>query len=97
VGISGVAWATFIAQGASSLFSAFILMRKIYSVKCKRYKAFSLSMLLKIAKVAVPSILQQSFISVGNLFIQNRLFLGYMTIYDIVSLRSAKAKVEVYL
>lgn len=72
MGISGIAWATFIAQGVSSLFSAFILMRKLYYLKCGKYVIFSLSMLLKISRVAIPSILQQSFISVGNLFIQNK-------------------------
>jgi len=72
MGVSGIAWATFIAQGGSSVVSAFILLKKVVAVKCGRYKLFSFAMLLKISRVAVPSILQQSFISVGNLFIQNK-------------------------
>lgn len=71
MGVAGVAWATFIAQGAASLVSVFILVKRLRALKCnEKYKAFSLGMLGKISKIAVPSILQQSFISVGNLFIQ---------------------------
>lgn len=70
MGVSGVAWATFLAQGLSS-FLAFITLRKrLKAVESSKYKLFSGSMLKKILEIAVPSILQQSFISVGNLFVQ---------------------------
>ncbi len=72
MGIAGVAWATFLAQGVSSLLSIVVLLKRIALIKCKRYKKFSISMLMKISRIALPSILQQSFISVGNLFIQNK-------------------------
>lgn len=68
--VSGVAWATFLAQGLSS-FLAFITLRKrLKAVESLKYKLFSGSMLKKIMEISVPSILQQSFISVGNLFVQ---------------------------
>lgn len=70
MGVSGVAWATFLAQGLSS-FLAFITLRKrLKAVESLKYKLFSGSMLKKIMEISVPSILQQSFISVGNLFVQ---------------------------
>lgn len=69
MGVAGVAWATFIAQGASSVLAALALLRRLRALPA-RGQRFSLPMLGRISAVAVPSILQQSFISVGNLFIQ---------------------------
>lgn len=72
MGVAGVAWATFIAQGVACILSGITLFRRLSRLKCDEpYKKFSFSMLGKIAVVAVPSILQQSFISVGNIFIQS--------------------------
>lgn len=72
MGIAGVAWATFIAQGISSILAFIILLRRIVTIKYDgKYQIFSIKMTKRIAKMAVPSILQQSFISVGNLFIQS--------------------------
>lgn len=71
MGVAGVAWATFIAQGISCILSAVTLIRRIREIRTAEKPAlFSLSMLGKISWIAVPSILQQSFISVGNIFIQ---------------------------
>lgn len=71
MGVAGVAWATLIAQGISSILAIVILKKRVSEIKCEeKYEKFSMKMLKKIATVAVPSILQQSFISVGNIFIQ---------------------------
>lgn len=70
MGVSGVAWATFLAQGLSSVLAFFTLQKRLKAVESKKYKLFSGSMLKKIMEIAIPSILQQSFISVGNLFVQ---------------------------
>lgn len=70
LGVAGVAWATFLAQGVSSILAFVTLRRRLIQVQGKSEKKFSLPMLGKIMEVAVPSILQQSFISVGNLFVQ---------------------------
>ncbi len=72
MGVAGVAWATFMAQGLSSLLAFFVMLKRIRAIKSGQYKKFSFSMLGRISRVAVPSILQQSFVSVGNLFIQSR-------------------------
>lgn len=70
-GISGVAWATFIAQGISCILSVIVLKKRVDSMKTEEKAAiFSGAALKEILTVAIPSILQQSFISIGNLFVQ---------------------------
>lgn len=70
-GVGGVAWATFIAQGISCILSYIIMIKRLRQLQTDAdAPVFSGIMLRKIAYVAVPSILQQSFVSVGNLFIQ---------------------------
>lgn len=76
MGVDGVAWATFLAQGASSVLAFFTLRRRLKAIPCGRFPLFQLSIFGRITGVAVPSILQQSFISVGNLVVQ-RLINGY--------------------
>ena len=71
-GVAGVAWATFIAQGISSLLAFAVLLKRVHGIKSGTYKKFSIRMLGHISRIAIPSILQQSFVSVGNLFIQSR-------------------------
>lgn len=71
MGVAGVAWATFIAQGVSGIFLVFIaLPKKTRNIESEKPKFFSGRMLLEFTKVAVPSILRRSFVSVGNVFIQ---------------------------
>lgn len=70
MGVAGVAWATFLAQGVSSVLAFFTLRKRLNSLESEAYSRFSSTMLKKIMEVAIPSILQQSFISVGNLFVQ---------------------------
>ncbi len=70
-GVAGVAWATFIAQGAACICSLALLKRRMTSLAAdEKPPLFSKEALHEILEVAIPSILQQSFISVGNLFIQ---------------------------
>ena len=75
MGVPGVAWATFAAQGAAAVLALFALLRRLKKLpddgeSREPSKLFSAEMLGKIAMIAIPSILQQSFVSVGNLFIQ---------------------------
>lgn len=72
LGVAGVAWATFIAQGIAGISALAVLltrMKKLNSTEKTAY--FSANILYKIAMTSIPSILQQSFISVGNLLVQN--------------------------
>lgn len=71
--VAGVAWATFICQGVSCLVAVYVVLRRLRRLKTdgnEKVKPFSWQMLGTIAVVAVPSICQQSFISVGNIIIQ---------------------------
>lgn len=71
MGVAGVAWATFICQGVSCVLAVTVVLLRLKKIKTEeKTKIFSLPVLGNIAVVAVPSILQQSFISVGNIVIQ---------------------------
>ena len=71
MGIAGLAWATFIAQTIAAVLAVAVLMRRVNSFKTDdKPKAFSFGIFKRLMTVAVPSVLQQSFVSVGNLFIQ---------------------------
>ncbi len=73
MGVAGVAWATFLAQGAACILAFFTLLHRLGRVKTEeKPPLFSGAMLKRVGRIAVPSILQQSFISVGNIFIQWR-------------------------
>jgi len=70
--VAGVAWATFICQGVACVLAMFTLWRRLKKVSCEgKPELFSTHMLKRIAMVAIPSVLQQSFVSVGNIFVQN--------------------------
>lgn len=70
-GVPGVAWATFLAQGIACILALFTLFWKIKGISLEKGKIFSFGMLKRICAIAVPSILQQSFVSIGNIFIQS--------------------------
>ena len=69
--VAGVAWATFIAQGASGVLAFLLLLRRVRSFDTRgHFLLFSPEMLRRLTNYAVPSIAQQSFVSVGNVIIQ---------------------------
>ncbi|MBQ7838674.1 MAG: MATE family efflux transporter [Clostridia bacterium] len=71
MGVAGVAWATFICQGISCILAVIVVFIRLAKIKTtEKSKIFSWKLLCKISVVAIPSILQQSFISVGNIIIQ---------------------------
>ena len=71
MGVAGVAWATFLCQGVSCILAVVVVFRRFRTIEtAEKPKLFSVALLKKIAVVAIPSILQQSFISVGNIIIQ---------------------------
>lgn len=72
MGVDGVAWATFICQGISCVLAVVFVLKRFGKIQSKgKIKVFSWKMLGRISVVAIPSILQQSFISVGNIVIQS--------------------------
>ena len=70
MGVAGTAWATFLCQGVCSILAFIVLIRRISRIKSEKFRFFELRTLGKIASLSIPSILQQSFVSVGQLFIQ---------------------------
>lgn len=69
--VLSLAWATFLAQGVSSLLAAGTLLRRVHKLPSKRrVKAFDKGLLPVMAGVAIPSICQQSFVSVGIFLVQ---------------------------
>lgn len=71
MGVAGVAWATFLCQGVSCVLAVLFVLRRLRGVETdEKSVLFSFPLFCRIAAIAVPSILQQSFISVGNIVIQ---------------------------
>lgn len=71
-GVAGVAYATLFAQTLSFIVSAVFLWFRLKTIKTDKFAYFSIEELKNISVIAIPSILQQSFISIGNIFIQAR-------------------------
>ena len=69
--VEGVAYATLICQGVSCILAVVFVFRRLAKVESGvRAPIFSWRLLGEMTRIAVPSILQQSFISVGNIVIQ---------------------------
>lgn len=71
MGIAGVAWATYLCQGISCVLAVIVVFRHLARIQTEeKIKLFSWDLFKQISVIAVPSILQQSFISIGNIVIQ---------------------------
>lgn len=71
MGVAGVAWATFLCQGISCLLATSVVFLKLSKIKAlSRPHLFDPAIFKQIAIIAIPSTLQQSFISFGNIIIQ---------------------------
>lgn len=93
MGVAGVAWATFICQGAASLLALLVLVKRLRKIESDAFTLFSGRIFGSIVKLAIPGILQQSFISVGNLLVQ-RVVNSYDTI--VVAGYSAAVKLNTF-
>lgn len=72
-GVAGVAWATFIAQGAACILTLVFVQRRVAKLNtegAEKIRIFSGSLLKMLVLLAIPVALQNSFVSVGNLIIQ---------------------------
>ncbi|MCI8442169.1 MAG: MATE family efflux transporter [Provencibacterium sp.] len=73
MGVAGVAWATFLCQGVSCLLAVLFVWKRLAAIADEEQgpvPIFSWNLFFRIARIAIPSILQQSFISVGNILLQ---------------------------
>lgn len=72
MGVAGVAWATFLCQGISCILAVLTVWIRLKQIQVQeRPPLFDTNLLKRIMVIAIPSILQQSFISVGNILIQS--------------------------
>ncbi len=72
MGVAGVAWATFLCQGVSCILAVVVVLRRLKGIPDHaKFAPFSFDLLKRFLVVAIPSVLQQSFISVGNILIQS--------------------------
>lgn len=71
LGVAGVALATFICQGISCILAITVVFKRLAQFEGKEKVAiFDWQLLGEILLIAIPSTLQQSFISLGNIIIQ---------------------------
>ena len=70
-GVPGAAWATLISQFASAAAGAVLLIRRVRQFGNVGGAVFSGAVFRKVTLLAVPGILQQSVVAVGNLFVQS--------------------------
>ena len=71
MGVAGVAWATFICQAVSCVLAVVVVMARLRKIPCEgNVSLFSGELVKRFTVIAVPSTLQQSFISIGNIIIQ---------------------------
>ena len=72
MGVAGVALATFLCQGISCILAMIVVFKRLAKIEGKeKAPLFDLQLLKKIVVIAIPSTLQQSFISIGNIIIQS--------------------------
>jgi len=68
--VAGAAWATFISQAVCCVLTVIVLWRKVRTVRSEeKPKMFDKRILKELTVASVPIILQQSFVSVGNFFV----------------------------
>ena len=69
LGVFGAALATLIAQGISAVFSLFLFLSRMRRYK-SRFDWFDRKELYSMLQIAVPSVLQQSTVSIGMMIVQ---------------------------
>lgn len=72
--VAGAAWATFISQVISCVLTFIVVLGKLKSISDgEKPRAFNRGILKELTFASVPIILQQSFVSVGNFFVNKRI------------------------
>lgn len=93
--VKGAALATFICQGIAAVLAIRSLQKRMKAIEVsEKPELFSIDMLKRIGIIAIPSVLQQSFVSVGNIFIQ-RLINGYGS--SVIAGYSAAIKINTFV
>lgn len=71
MGLAGAAYATLLAQGLSAVFSFFVFLRRIRKIETEKTRIFDKTELGLISRLAIPSIVQQSTVTIGQLLVQS--------------------------
>lgn len=71
MGIAGAAWATLIAQGVSACLSFAVLIRNLAGFEGRARTVFDKRIFKNMTGLAIPSILQQSTVSIGMMLVQS--------------------------
>lgn len=71
MGIAGVAWATLIAQGISAALSFVVLVAEMKKFGKEKVRLFDPAGFSAMTNIALPSILQQSTVSIGMMLVQS--------------------------
>lgn len=91
-GILGVAWATFMAQGVASLLAVATFVRRVLRLESTgKVRRFDRRMLPQMVRIAVPSVCQQSFVSVGVFLVQ-----GLINSFGEITIASFAAALKVH-
>lgn len=70
-GLAGAAYATLLAQGLSAVLAFGVFIRRLSKIKTEKTKIFDKKELGRISYLAIPSIIQQSTITIGQLLVQS--------------------------
>lgn len=71
MGVAGAAYATFFAQGISAVLSFLVFLRTLRQFQEKAERYFSREEFVAMSRIALPSILQQSTVSIGMMLVQS--------------------------
>lgn len=71
MGVAGAAYATFFAQGISAVLSFLVFLRTLRQFLEKAEHYFSREEFMAMSRIALPSILQQSTVSIGMMLVQS--------------------------
>ena len=71
MGVAGAAWATLIAQALSAVLSFMILLKVLSVYRRGHYSFFTFSIFSAMARIALPSIVQQMTINLGMMLVQS--------------------------
>lgn len=71
MGVAGAAWATLLSQGIAAVLSYWVLRRTLRQFSAADSTAFSRAEFACMVRIALPSILQQSIVSIGMMLVQS--------------------------
>ncbi|WP_346904789.1 MATE family efflux transporter, partial [Faecalicatena contorta] len=71
LGVAGVAWATLIAQGISAITAFILFLRELKAYPAAPTVPYGKEELKAMTRIALPSILQQSTVSIGMMLVQS--------------------------